>query len=277
MTYDDSQLTDLHERAMRAAQAAADLLMQRPDALSVDSKSTATDVVTDMDRRSEDLLVSMLLDGHGDDGILGEEGSDTAGTSGVRWVIDPLDGTVNYLYDLPIWGVNVAAEIDGNPVVGVVVAPAVDQTYSAVIGRGAHQHFGDDRRQLSVSSQTDPGFALVATGFGYDAQRRAAQGSVAARILPKVRDLRRPGAACLDLCWVASGRLDAYFERGPKPWDHAAGGVVVTEAGGRIGGLAGEPATEEMVLAANPTLFATLDEWLTDWNAASDEVETTDS
>lgn len=252
-------------RALDAAGAAARLLTDRPAQLRTSTKSTATDAVTDQDLASEALLVRRLLSGHADDSVLGEESGERTGASPVRWVLDPLDGTVNYLYDLPQWSVSVAAEWDGQVVVGVVVAPGVDRAWWAVLGRGAWsgpwyaalRGDGDPPgagvfgpwAPIRCSGANSLPLALVGTGFGYDSDRRRAQGRVVAEVLPAVRDIRRTGAASVDLCSVAEGSLDAYYERGLQAWDHAAGALIVREAGGLCSGLRSAEPGEEFVLA----------------------------
>ncbi len=237
-----------------AAEAGRVLLHDRPRDLRVGTKSTPTDVVTEMDTRAERLLVERIGAARPDDGFLGEEGADRPGTSGVRWVLDPLDGTVNYLYQLPVWAVSVAAEVAGVVVVGVVEVPVLAETFVAVRGAGATRNgqpvhpSGCDRLEQ----------ALVATGFGYDSARRAHQAEVVAQVLPRVRDIRRYGAASVDLCSVACGRVDGYFERGLAPWDLAAGSLVATEAGALVAGLHGAPASGELVVAGGPGVFGPL-------------------
>jgi len=247
-------LADLLALAERVARQAGELLLRRPDDLAVDTKSSPTDVVTEMDRAAERLLVDLLLGERPLDGVLGEEGAGIEGTSGVRWVLDPLDGTVNYLYRLPGWAVCVAAEIDGAPVVGVVHAPALGSTWTAARGQGALR--GGDR--IRTGECGDLAAALVGTGFGYSSDRRAQQADVVRHVLPRVRDIRRAGAASLDLCHVADGRLDAYYERGLQRWDHAAAGVVATEAGALLWVGAGDDPQGTPVLAANPALIGPL-------------------
>jgi myo-inositol-1(or 4)-monophosphatase len=240
--------------AERAARSAGRLLLDRPDTLAVDTKSSPTDVVTQMDRAAERLLVEHLLGERAADGVLGEEGSGIEGSSGVRWVLDPLDGTVNYLYGLPGWAVCVAAEVGERAVVGVVHAPALGVTWSAVRDGGARR----DGRPVRAGRCDDLARALVGTGFGYSAQRRAEQADVVRWVLPRVRDIRRAGAASIDLCHVADGRLDAYYERGLQRWDHAAAGVVATEAGASLRIGAGDDPLGTPVLAANPGLIGPL-------------------
>jgi myo-inositol-1(or 4)-monophosphatase len=237
-----------------AAEAGRMLVDDRPDDLQVGTKTTPTDVVTVMDRRAERLLVNAISAARPDDGFLGEEGADQAGTSGVRWVLDPIDGTVNYLYGLPGWAVSVAAQVDGRTVAGAVDVPTYRQAFAAVVGRGATCN----DRPISVSGCTRLDLALVGTGFSYDASVRARQAGIVAAILSSLRDIRRFGAASVDLCHVASGRLDGYFERDLHAWDLAAGSLMVTEAGGRVEGLFGRPAGEDLVVAAGPGLFGSL-------------------
>ncbi len=248
----------LLELALRVAREAGALLLAGREALrEVGSKSSPTDAVTEMDTTAERLIVERLLAARPDDGLLGEEGTAHEGTSGVRWVIDPLDGTVNYLYRLPNWAVSVAAERDGVAVAGVVYDPSHQVAYTATRGGGAFR----DGVALACSTQSALAEALVCTGFGYAATTRAAQARVVAEVLPRVRDIRRFGSAALDLCLVAGGRVDAYFEYGLNPWDLAAGGLIAAEAGCRVGGLRGRP-PGRFVLAAPPRLFGALEEVL---------------
>jgi myo-inositol-1(or 4)-monophosphatase len=192
------------------------------------TKSTGTDMVTEMDRASEDLIVSRIVTARPDDGIMGEEGADRPSRSGVRWVIDPLDGTTNYLYRLPGWNVSVGVEIDDEPVVGAVVVPTTQDTYSAATGLGATRN----GVPLLVDGAGPPlSEALIGTGFSYDPTTRVQQAELLVGLLPRVRDIRRFGAAAADLCAVADGRLDGYYESGLAPWDRCAGTVIAREAG----------------------------------------------
>ena len=265
-------LDELHDVAVAVArEAAAFALEGRRDGVAVaQTKSSATDIVTEMDRRTEALLVDRILTARPDDGILGEEGADHVGETGIRWVLDPIDGTVNYLYGLPSWAVSVAAEIDGVVVVGVVAAPALSETYVAVLGRGAHLHEPGGVRRLAVNDPVALESALVATGFGYRVERRTAQGRVAAAVIPRVRDIRRGGACSVDLCSLAAGRVDAYYERGPRAWDLAAGGLIAREAGARVEGLRGAPAGEDLIIASGVSLFGALHDLLASLNADTD-------
>ena len=229
-----------------------------------DTKSSPTDVVTKMDRAAEALITERIHAARPGDAVLGEEGGQ-AGPSqtGVRWVVDPLDGTVNYLYGLPEWGVSIAAEVDGEIVAGVVAAPVLGQTFSARKDGGAWLRLdGAEPVRLRCNDGVEMDRALVATGFGYDAGRRKIQGEVVGALLPLVRDIRRAGSAAIDLCMVAAGRVDAFYERGLNYWDYAAGGLVAKEAGAMVGGLSGRPESTSMTIAACPALYSRLTEFL---------------
>jgi myo-inositol-1(or 4)-monophosphatase len=224
----------------------------------VDVKSSPVDVVTAVDTASEELIVGRLLAARPGDGVLGEEGAAREGTSGVRWVIDPIDGTVNFLYDLPAYAVSIAAEVDGEVVAGVVLNVATGELFIATRGGGAH--FSSPARPepvlLTGSRPASLEQTLVATGFGYQVERRRAQGAVVAALLPRVRDIRRFGSSALDLCAAAMGRTDAYYELDLNPWDHAAGALVAAEAGLVVTGLPGSPFAEPMAIAAAPSIAA---------------------
>ena len=222
------------------------------------TKSSPTDVVTEMDQAAEALITERLRAQRPRDAFLGEEGGES-GRGRVRWIIDPLDGTVNYLYGLADWAVSIAAEVDGTPIAGVVAAPARDEVFTAVSGGGAWLLAGDGPPvALRCNTGVPLAQALVATGFGYEVPRRMVQGEVVGALLPQVRDIRRAGSCAVDLCSVAAGRVDAYYERGVNYWDYAAGGLIAAEAGARVAGLAGGPPSPELAIAAEPTLFAEL-------------------
>ena len=257
MAYDADLLTELTVLATRLAKEAGAFLLEgvdRPREL-ITTKSSGTDMVSEMDKGAEDRLVRGIGASRSNDAILGEEGTSTQGTTGVKWVIDPLDGTTNYLYGNPQWSVSVGVEIDGVPVVGVVEAPTLRETFVATFGRGATRNGID----ILTSVCLDPAMALVGSGFGYGAARRAWQGCVVANIAAHVRDIRRGGSAALDLAYVACGRLDGYYETGLNPWDMSAGIVLVREAGGTVTDRAGtgEP-TPSMCIAAGSGLHASL-------------------
>lgn len=256
-----------------ARDAAATARRMRAEAITdVQTKSTDTDVVTAADRAVERQVVEALRAERPGDSVLGEEYGDSAEpvAGAVRWILDPIDGTVNYLYGLPSWAVSLAAEVDGAVVAGVVHNAATGEEWTATLGGGAWRVVAETgrARRLSGSVRTELGQALVGTGFGYDAARRAHQGAVVAGLITRVRDIRRIGAASVDLCMAAEGMLDAYFEKGLNPWDHAAGGLVATEAGLLVSGLAGAPAGPEMLIAAPPALWGPLHDALSDLDAA---------
>ncbi|MFG2113548.1 inositol monophosphatase family protein [Streptomyces sp. NPDC048718] len=264
----DPLLSELLDLALEAGRRAGALLRDgRPDDLTVArTKTSAIDVVTEMDIAAEKLITGFLAEHRPEDGVLGEEGASTPGTSGIRWIVDPLDGTVNYLYGLPTWAVSIAAERDGETLVGVVEVPLRRETFHAVRGGGAW--LGE--RRLVVRPSPELGQALVATGFGYLQERRAHQADVAQRLIPLVRDIRRAGSAAIDLCDVAAGRLDAYYERGLNPWDYAAGDLIAREAGALTGGRPGDRPSGELTLAAPEGIFGVLQELLEEAGAWHD-------
>ena len=194
-------------------------------------------MVSDADRDAESAIEALLRAERPDDGLVAEEGARSESGAGRRWVVDPLDGTTNFLYGFPAWAVSIALEDDEGAAVGVVHDPVRDETFTAVRGKGAHL----DGEEIEVNPGERLATALVATGFGYDAERRSEQAEVLTRVLPQIRDVRRAGAASLDLCWVAVGRLDGYYERGLQPWDWAAGSLVASEAGAELRPLEGDP------------------------------------
>lgn len=249
--------------AESAARAAGELVQKdRPARVEVaDTKSSPTDVVTEMDRASEALLREWIGRVRPDDAMFGEEAGWDGGRSGLTWVVDPIDGTVNYLYGIPLYCVSVAAVLGDprtpggwRPVAGCVHNPASGETWTAGAGSGA---WLDGVRQAAPPAPP-LAEALVATGFGYQAERRREQARVAAGLLPAVRDLRRLGSAAVDLCMVGSGRLDAFYERGLNPWDMAAGMLVAREAGVDVVGLGGNPPSDAMVVAARAPLVGAL-------------------
>lgn len=251
--------------ALRAARAAGELLLgaqaarHHGDELAVDTKTDPTDPVSEADRAAERTIVEAILAARPDDGIVGEEDqADRAGTTGLRWLVDPLDGTVNYLHHLPQWCVSIAVEDDDGAVAGVVHHPALHETFHAVRGGGAWLA----ERRLAVVDPPDLDHVMLTTGFAYDQQLRAGQLDEFRRWAGRVRYVRRLGSAALDLAWVAAGRVHAYAEAGLHPWDWSAGSLLVTEAGGRVshvevdhGGVvrptvvAAGPATHDRVVA----------------------------
>jgi len=275
-------LADLERTVVAIATEAARFIRdERPEGVGVAAtKSTDTDVVTVMDRRSEELLHRLIQQARPDDGILGEEGVDVAGTSGLTWVVDPIDGTVNYLYRVPAYAVSVAvvvgdpsAEGSWSPVAGAVADPCLRLLHHARRGGGAWTRPegatpADPGTRLSVSNEDRLGRTLLATGFGYAPEKRARQAEVLTRVLPRVRDIRRIGSAALDLVRVADGSVDAYAESGLNAWDLAAGWLVVEEAGGVVvgaAGAAGAPGApgKELTVAAGPALVEPVRELFT--------------
>jgi myo-inositol-1(or 4)-monophosphatase len=312
---------DLLAIAVAAALEAGDLLASQEGRVAVAAtKSSPTDVVTEMDGRAEELIRARILAARPDDAILGEEGGQVDGAAGApaRWVVDPLDGTVNYLYGLHDWAVSIAAEVDGEIVAGAVYVPMRGELFTAVRGEGAWlessagssapaRDEGDSPERGDADSlaslvasgapargpdstsepdiaedsifgrvrlQCGPGVpldqALVATGFGYTAERRTVQGEVVAALLPLIRDIRRNGAASVDLCAVAANRMDAYYERGLNYWDYAAGALVAAEAGAVVGDTRGGPPSTSMTVVAGPALFGPLSDALAALDAERD-------
>jgi myo-inositol-1(or 4)-monophosphatase len=260
---------ELERLAIELAEGAAGLVRTRTGSgLRIGAKSSATDLVTEVDRAAEEWLVEQLMARRPQDAVLGEEGGGRAGTSGVRWVLDPIDGTVNFVLGLPAYAVSVAAEVNGQIVAGAVANPATGETFHARFGGGAF--LAGDR--LTGPRDVPLARAVVGTGFGYDAARRARQGAVVAVLLPQVGDIRRLGAAALDLCFLGAGRLDAYFEAGLNMWDHAAGGLVAMEAGCVTSGLRGRAPSQRFYAAAGTTLAGDFFELLESVDA--DEVST---
>ncbi len=258
------EAAELVELASSVAQEAAELLVTRFGRVRVvQTKSSPTDVVTEMDREAEQLILDRLLAARPGDAVLAEEGGQT-GAGSVRWIVDPLDGTVNYLYGLPDWAVSVAAEVAGEIVAGAVCVPLRRCLFTAERGGGAWLVSAADpaRQRLICNSGVALSAALVATGFGYAAEQRVGQGGVVAAVLPRVRDIRRSGSAATDLCSVAAGQVDAYYERGLQYWDLAAGGLIAREAGAVTGGLHGQPAGTHLAIAAAAGLFAELHDLL---------------
>ncbi|MFY1598914.1 inositol monophosphatase family protein [Micromonospora sp. WMMD737] len=267
---DRSAPAELLDIAVEVARdAAATAYRMRVEGVSVAAtKSTVTDVVTAADRAVERQVIDALRRLRPGDAVLGEEygagETGPVGPGGVRWIVDPIDGTVNYLYGIPHCAVSLAAEVDGEVVAGVVRNVSTGEEWTATAGGGAWR----DGERLRCSTETDLGQALVATGFGYDPGRRAHQARVVAELIPHIRDIRRFGAAALDLCLAAEGRVDAYYEKGLAAWDQAAGALVASEAGLLVAGLGGLPAGPDLVIAAPAALFKPLHDRLADLDAS---------
>jgi myo-inositol-1(or 4)-monophosphatase len=250
--------------AVEAGELAA--LRRREGVEVAATKSTVVDVVTEADREVERLIRGRIADARPGDGILGEEGGGQDGTSGVTWVVDPIDGTTNYLYGIPHYAVSIAV-VEGDPdpltwrdAVGVVCNPASGELFAAAVGGGATVSTGSTTGvQIHVADPVPLAEALIGTGFAYASEMRGIQGAVATQLLPLVRDLRRQGTASLDLCFVAAGRLNAYYERTLSPWDHAAGAVIAREAGAVVKGLGDAAPSRDFILAAHPAVARELE------------------
>ncbi|MET0735189.1 MAG: inositol monophosphatase family protein [Microbacterium sp.] len=257
--------SELEAIAIEIAREAGELAQRRrAEGVSIAAtKSAIADIVTEADREVEALIRARIAERRPGDGFLGEESAAERGSTGITWVVDPIDGTVNYAYGIPAYAVSIAA-VGGEPVPGewdalaaVIFAPALGELFHATKGGGAWL----DGIRLAVNAEPSPAGALLATGFGYDPATHAGDLARVARAMPLARDLRRMGAASIDLAYVAAGRTDGYFERGLQPWDHAAGALLVTEAGGRVG-LDREH--RALTVASGPALFDAL------WAIASD-------
>jgi myo-inositol-1(or 4)-monophosphatase len=253
-------LDDLAALATTLARQAGEAVNElRDDAVAgATTKSSPTDPVTEADRAAERIVVDGILAARPDDGIIGEEGTERTGTSGLDWSIDPIDGTTNYVYGIPAYAVSVAVGDASGTLCGTVYNPVTDELFEAVAGRGATLN----GEPIEVAAPATLDAALVATGFGYLAERRRSQAAVVAGLLPEIRDIRRFGSAALDLCAVACGRVDAYYEVGLNVWDFAAGALVAVEAGALCTDLDGGPGSPEFLIAASPDLHPVLVERL---------------
>ncbi len=250
--------TEALDLAVTAAREAGALLLERfgGPATGIEAKSTRTDLVSDADRDAERIILSRIRTAHPDDRIIAEESGtlgDPSGTRGLTWHVDPLDGTVNFLWGIPTWCVSIHAADASGDLVAVVHDPCRDETFTATPGDARV-----DGTSLTMAPSADLADALIATGFAYDAAVRDIQAQVLTGVLPRVRDIRRAGSAALDLAWLAAGRVDAYYERGPKVWDWAAGGMLVREAGGELGHLDAGDAVPEGIIAGRPGLVELL-------------------
>lgn len=258
--------SELHALALSVAEEGARMARELREAgvAITGRKSSVADIVTEADRSVETAIRDAIAAVRPQDGFLGEESDQAGSASGLTWVVDPIDGTVNYAYGIPAWSVSVAV-VEGDPrpetwtgLAGAVVNPLTDETWEAWAGGGARLN----GRDLQIEKEVDLPRTLLGTGFGYLPQRRVMQGQVVAQMLGVVRDIRRAGAASLDICSVAGQRMDAYYEAGLQPWDHAAGTVVAKEAGAHVSGLNGDTAGEAFYLACNPVIAGPLEEAL---------------
>lgn len=249
----------LGEIAITVAREAGQLIRTRlrsrsAHRLQVSSKATPTDLVTDVDRAVETQLLDRLRQLRPQDAVLGEERGASVGSSGVRWLLDPIDGTVNFVLGLPAFAVSVAAEQGGRLLAGAVYAPVSGELFHASAGGGAYL----GRRRLPGPRSVPLASAVIGTGFGYDRRQRVAQAKVVVGLIDSIADIRRIGAASLDLCYVAAGRLDGYFEAGLKPWDWGAGLLIATESGAVASGLHGREPGEQMTVVAGKTVAGPL-------------------
>jgi fructose-1,6-bisphosphatase/inositol monophosphatase family enzyme len=242
--------TELRAIAEQLARAAGDMALagRKSGIVTATTKSSPTDMVTQYDKASEDMITAGLRELRPDDGIVGEEGASREGTSGITWHIDPIDGTSNFYFDIPMWAVSTGAVDDNGPIAGAVFAPALGDMFTAARGEGATLN----GNRISVRENTLLSDALVCTGFSYHVSQREAHARRVATMVGQIRDIRRFGAAAIDLCFVACGRLDAYFEEHLNSWDLIAGQVIATEAGALVTNYSGDTATPQEVLASQP-------------------------
>lgn len=255
-------LEALERVAVEVARSCGELILQRPAVVDVaDTKSSPVDVVTEMDRRSEELARRRLAELRPDDGLLGEEGLDLPGTSGITWIIDPVDGTVNYLYGQLSYCVSVAAavgdaRVEGGwrPVAAAVYNPLLNELFHARKGGGAHFVAAGTRQRLVFDGSQDLMTSLVGTGFGYAVERRVWQAKLLLDVIPHIRDIRRLGSAAMDLCYVGLGRIDAYYERGLNNWDIAGGWLVAEEAGAVVQGLSTPYPTQDFTVVGRDSV-----------------------
>jgi fructose-1,6-bisphosphatase/inositol monophosphatase family enzyme len=241
---------ELRSIAEQLARAAGDMALagRKSGDVTATTKSSPTDMVTQYDKASEDMITDGLRELRPDDGIVGEEGASRDGTSGITWHIDPIDGTSNFYFDIPMWAVSIGAVDENGPIAGAVYAPALGDMFTAARGEGATLN----GNRISVRENTLLSDALVCTGFSYHVSQREAHARRVATMVGQIRDIRRFGAAAIDLCFVACGRLDAYFEEHLNSWDLIAGQVIATEAGALVTNYSGDTATPQEVLASQP-------------------------
>lgn len=251
-------MSDLLEMAMVAATQASEILLDyfESPVQGLDTKSTPTDLVSDADRAAEKFISDFIRHERPEDGILGEEGAGRPSKSGLTWVVDPLDGTVNFLFNIPIWCVSIAIEDADGGLVGVIYDPNKEELFAAERGEGATLN----GEEIHVAERDDLSQALIGTGFSYDADARAHQAVLLGKVLPKVRDVRRAGSAAIDLATLACGRFDGFYEAPMEAWDKAAGVLIVREAGGVVSDLPAPVGLSPGVVAAGPGLHDALRE-----------------
>jgi myo-inositol-1(or 4)-monophosphatase len=242
--------TELRTIAEQLARAAGDMALagRRSGDVTATTKSSPTDMVTQYDKASEDMITAGLREIRPDDGIVGEEGAGRDGTSGITWHIDPIDGTSNFYFDIPMWAVSIGAVDESGPIAGAVYVPALGDMFTAARGEGATLNGG----RIAVRENSLLSDALVCTGFSYHVSEREVHAQRVATMVGQIRDIRRFGAAAIDLCFVACGRLDAYFEEHLNSWDLIAGQVIATEAGAVVTNFSGDTVTPQQVLASQP-------------------------
>jgi len=259
MIFENCAPRDLLELAVSAAHDAGDLIagVSRLD-LNPSTKSSPTDFVTEMDAASERLIRQILLKGRPDDGVIGEEETSITSRSGVNWLVDPIDGTTNYLRGIPNYSISIAAIKDGKTLAGVVHDPSINETFTAAVGEGAALN----GTRISCSASLLPE-SIIGTGFSYSSRKRAGQAEILRAILPSVGDIRRPGSAAVSLCWVACGRLDAFYEKGLQPWDYAAGALIASESGADVLISEKDHMQDRLVVASAPSVTTQLREILT--------------
>lgn len=254
MTIANPDPRDLQGLARKAAHEAGRLVSKAPiHSLAMTTKSSPTDLVSEMDHASEKLIFEIILSARPHDGLIGEEGTSKPSQSGISWVVDPIDGTANYLRGLPNYSISIAAANEKEAIVGVVHDPTMNETFTAISGHGAS--LNDEPIACSKASLEE---AIIGTGFSYSSAQRARQADVLRGLLPSVGDIRRPGSAAISFCWVACGRLDAFFETGLKPWDWAAGALIAVEAGADIFGAEMDRSHGELIVASSPSIAAGL-------------------
>lgn len=250
----DAELTDLRRLCAALARGAGDIALAGRDQrigaaqLPGTTKSSTTDIATEFDQAAEEFVVEQIRTLRPDDAIVGEEGTNDSGTSGYSWFIDPIDGTTNYVYDQPAWSSSVAVARDGEMIAGAVYVPPLGEMFTAAAGQGATLN----DRSIGASTETELSLALVGTGFGYQPEQRRQQAERLAGLIPQVRDMRRLGSAAFDLCMVACGRLDIYYELHLNSWDAAAGELIAREAGAITSDFSGGPARPDEMLVAAP-------------------------
>ena len=254
MTISDADSRAMLDLARRAAIEAGSMVIQTPArALRASTKSSPTDFVTEMDRAAEQLILETILAARPDDGMVGEEGASTASQSGISWLIDPIDGTTNYLRGIPNFSVSIAAVTEDETVAGVVYDPTLDETFTAIRNQGAALNGAPIE-----CSRTPLAESIIGTGFSYSAAERQRQADLLRAVLPAVGDIRRPGSAAISLCWVACGRLDAFYEADLEPWDFAAGSLIALEAGADVQGAERDQADHHLIIASAPAVTAGL-------------------